>query len=257
MRYATHFGGLFGWEPLSTPSLTVPTIYWGLLLYAALSRVMRRDRGRLFFVVGTLATLLFMCIAIGNKRPFYLVWILPLYTSVAAIGVESGLRRMKPIPLIMAATLLLAQGTAITGVLRIDSYHTEYAPVVSWVRHNIPREAMIAGTPALLFGVPDYHLIEDSRLNSLSGRMPDYIVADGRYTSTWCYIYPRWEPRAAALVRSRLEAYEAVFRRGEWIVMRRRPERGMQPINPPAQSPENVPWVCGKPPADGLQGQQK
>jgi len=126
--------------------------------------------------------------------------------------------RLARITLAMLTVLLVVQGLCFASVLRRDTYHDEYLPAIAYLKQHASPQTPINGSPGLLFGLPGYRLISDSRLHEPA----DYVVVDRWYRFDWDFIYRTYEPRTEADVQRMLEMYEKVWERGGWTILHRR-----------------------------------
>jgi len=106
----------------------------------------------------------------------------------------------------------------LSHALRLDDYHDGYLPAVSYLKEHASRETPINGSPGLLFALPDYRLISDSRLHDSA----EYVVVDRWYRFDWGFVYRNYEPQTAVEVQRKLEMYEPVWERGGWTILHRR-----------------------------------
>jgi len=127
-------------------------------------------------------------------------------------------RRFARIPLSMLTILLVTQGLFLSHALRLDDYHDGYLPAVSYLKeHGLPRDSD-QRKPGLLFALPDYRLISDSRLHDSA----EYVVVDRWYLLRLGFVYRNYEPQTAVEVQRKLEMYEPVWERGGWTILHRR-----------------------------------
>jgi hypothetical protein len=218
-RYLEHFGGSSVWALFPLLMRIVPFLYWGCVIWLLAEGVLKKNRSHTFLGFCAVATFLFMGIFVGLKSACYLVVILPLYAACMALAICPEPRRFARIPLSMLTILLVTQGLFLSHALRRDDYHDGYLPAVSYLKEHASRETPINGSPGLLFALPDYRLISDSRLHDPA----EYIVVDRWYRFDWGFVYRNYEPQTAVEVQRKLEMYEPVWERGGWTILHRRP----------------------------------
>ena len=217
-RYLDHFGGFSIWAQFPPVTRVVPFLYWGFVIWLLAQGALKKNRSHTFLGVCAVAVFLFMGIFIALKSACYLVAILPLYAACMALAVCHKPGRPAQIPLALLTVFLLAQGLCLSNALRHDDYHDGYLPAVSYLKEHASQQTSINGSPGLLFGLPDYRLIGDSRLHEPA----EYVVLD-RWYRFWVLTFYRYhEPQTAVEVQRKLEMYEPVWERGGWTILHRR-----------------------------------
>ena len=217
-RYLEHFGGSSVWAQFPLLMRVVPFLYWGCAIWLLAEGVLKKNRAHTFLGICALATFLFMGVFVALKSACYLVVILPLYAACMALAICPEPGRFARIPLSMLTILLVTQGLFLSHALRRDDYHDGYLPAVSYLKEHASRETPINGSPGLLFALPDYRLISDSRLHDSA----EYVVVDRWYRFDWGFVYRNYEPQTAVEVQRKLEMYEVVSDLGGWTILHRR-----------------------------------
>jgi len=217
-RYLEHFGGSSVWAQLPPLMRIVPFLYWGCLIWLLAEGVLKKNRSHIFLGICTMATLLFMGVFIALKSAAYLVAILPLYAAGAALATCPEPGRCARIPLSILTILVVAQGLGLSIVLHKDEYRDGYIPAVTYLKEHASPQTPINGSPGLLFALPAYRLISDSRLHEPA----EYVVVDRWYRFDWGFVYRNYELQTAVEVQRKLEMYEQVFDRGGWTILHRR-----------------------------------
>jgi hypothetical protein len=217
-RYLLHFTGKAPWVQLPAAMLIIPLLYWWCSIVLLAEGVKRKNNSGLFVGLCTLATFLFMGVFIAQKGAYYLAAILPLYAAGVALVISPEPRRWNRIGLLVLAVLLAVQGIGIFNALRKDEYHNGYLPAVLYLKTHASPQTTINGSPGLLFALPGYRLIDDSRLHNPA----EYIVVDRWYRFDWEIIYRNYEPQTAAEVKRKMELYDPVFDHDGWMVFHRR-----------------------------------
>ena len=221
-RYLQHFGGLGGnsvWAQFPPLMRIVPFLYWGCAIWLLAEGVLKKNRSHIFLGFCAVATFLFMGIFVALKSPCYLVAILPLYAACMALAIFPEPGRFARIPLSMLTILLVAQGLCLSSALRHDDYHDGYLPAVSYLKEHASQQTSINGSPGLLFALPTYRLVSDSRLHEPA----EYVVLDRWYRFWVLSFYGYYEPQTTVEVQRKLEMYEPVWERGGWTILHRRP----------------------------------
>jgi len=190
---------------------TGPIVFKSLVLLAYLlslviilvTPTLRREAG-----VRRLLTILVLIVFIqcffNQKLTLYLVHVVPFYDAVLAVALlwlwnQRRIHRF----LVIAAVASLAS-LQVCGVLlraRLDEYHREYLPAISYLRGHAPQNSRVVGTAALYYGRPFQQTIYDSTLGYYSGRKPDYIVLDDAMNEN---IRGLHNPRVLQFVQNRL-----------------------------------------------------
>lgn len=217
-RYLDHFGGSSVWAQFPRLMRIVPFLYWGCVIWLLAEGVLKKSRSRTFLGICAIAAFLFMGIFVALKSACYLAAILPLYAACVALAACPEPGRLARIPLSMFTALLVAQGLCLSNALRHNEYHDGYIPAVSYLKEHVSQQTPINGSPGLLFALPGYRLISDSRLHEPA----EYVVADRWYRFDWSYVYRTYEPQTAVEVQRKLEMYGPVWERGGWTILHRR-----------------------------------
>lgn len=220
-RYLEHFGGSSAWAQLPPLSRVIPFLYWFCLLWLLVRGVRAGIREAIFLGVSTAAAFLFMGVFIGFKGSCYLVLILPLYAGAVAVAAFPERGRYSRIGLLALTALATADTLCLSTVLNRDEYDNGFRPAVRYLREHASRQDAINGSPGLLFALPSYRLVSDSRLQELA----DYVMVDRWYGFDWGFVYPTYEPETAIHVREKLKMYEPIFSSDGWTVLRRRSPR--------------------------------
>lgn len=218
-RYMEHFGGSSAWAQFPPLMRIVPFLYWGCAIWLLAEGVLKKNRSHTFLGICAVATFLFMGVFVALKSACYLVVILPLYAAGVALATCPEPGRFARIPFSMLTVLLVTQGLCLFSALHRNDYHDGYIPAIAYLKEHASQQTPINGSPGLLFALPDYRLISDSRLHDPA----EYVVVDRWYRFDWAFVYRNYEPQTAVEVQRKLEMYEPVWERGGWTILHRRP----------------------------------
>jgi len=217
-RYVEHFGGSSVWAQLPPFTKAIPLIFLLSTAWLALDAARTRNRANAFITVCLAVVFVFMGVFVALKGAYYLNAIVPLYAAAVALAAFPEAGRFNRVPLALLTFLVLIQGLSIYVVLHQDGYHTGYLPAVAYLKSHASPQTSINGSPALLFGLPGYDLISDSRLHDPA----EYIVVDRWTLYDWGFVYRTFEPQTAAAVQKKLACYDDVFDRDGWRILHRR-----------------------------------
>ena len=134
----------------------------------------------LFLIFFLTFTILF-----NNKQPRYLVYILPLYTSLLAIWIASIWHRSEKMKIGIVAALailfVLQTGVNVRRILT-DDFHREYMPVIEVLRENIDDSTLVMGMPEIAFEFGfTLNILDDYTYGYFSGKQADIIILDDEY----------------------------------------------------------------------------
>jgi len=219
-RYLQHFGGISLWAHLPPLMRIVPFFYWGCLLWLLLEGIVKRNQPHVFVGVCTVAMFSFMSILLALKSPFYLVAILPLYAASVALTISPQPDTFRRIPISLFTIVAVAQGFCFCQAVQHDQYRDGYLPAIAYLKKHASTETLINGSPGLLFALPGYRLISDSRLQEPA----EYIVVDRWSHFDWNFVYRNYEPQTAAEIQQTLATYEPAFEQNGWAILHRRIE---------------------------------
>jgi hypothetical protein len=154
----------------------------------------------------------------------YLVHIVPLFAAcVAAWGEWSWRSRALPRWVLATGTagLVLLQTGGTAWRAAFDQYDDSYLPVVDFLRHDAAPGAIVMGSAEIGFDLGfEPRLIDDVRLGFHSGRRPDFIVIEERYTG-WFEHLRQTEPATAAYIGELLTRESIkVYDRAPYVIYR-------------------------------------
>jgi hypothetical protein len=136
------------------------------------------------FLEYTLVMLFGMIFLNGFKGYFYLIYLVPLYSTALAAWLLSLWKRgfdarcvAVAIGVVFAA---LELSTSIVHI-RADEYHRDYEPAVRELAEDRAAGKSILANAALGFGLGFHGFKDDARLGMYSGLSPDVIVVDRSY----------------------------------------------------------------------------
>jgi 4-amino-4-deoxy-L-arabinose transferase-like glycosyltransferase len=215
-RYLPVYGFTEGSSLFAKLKILILLGYLAGVIGLLLTPDLRRRKGVRALLYLLLVYLVTMSILIGNKTESYLVQILPLFISLAAIWFtwcwgKSTLLRAAAI-CILAIILVLQTGTDLHRI-QADSYHRTYLPAIERLRELDDDSRVIMGSAELAFALGfDSNLIDDPRLGYISGRSADALVIETRYDQRW-ERYAREEPETYRYITDLIDTeYQLVYR---------------------------------------------
>jgi len=156
------------------------------------------------------------------KFSYYLVFLLPLYWSLAAVFVVSLWRALPRAGWVVACALALASLIQVGGIgarIRLDDYANSYLPAVEFLRQHAGPNQQVNAACSFGFGYGfDRNLMDDPTLGYYSGRKPDYIVAEEIYDGWWESV----EPEIGQYCKKMLAEYDLIYDQAFYRVYRRR-----------------------------------
>jgi 4-amino-4-deoxy-L-arabinose transferase-like glycosyltransferase len=186
----------------------------------------RGHRGcRALLIMETLAVAIIGVID-GLRLPHYLIYTIPSITAVwgAAFGTAWSVypqwrRALVAVAAVLVTIDLMANGARIYS----NPLGKSYLPVVQYLREHTTKDRLIMGSGELVFGLGfDQTFIDDFRLGARSGRRPEFIVVDGRY-SMWIPRLESKEPDAYRHTQRVLrEEFQSVYQNPAYEIYRRR-----------------------------------
>ncbi len=149
----------------------------------------RRARGVKTLLALTGISFLIMIVLDGQKLSFYLIHIVPFYTSLFAVWTVWCWRhrwQSRNIPRISIAIciagLLALQIGGTLYRMKINAHGKDFLPATAYLKHHANANDIIFGSAELGFelGFTD-NLVDDVRLGYISGKQPDYVVIEETY----------------------------------------------------------------------------
>jgi hypothetical protein len=210
------YGGAYRLQsafPLGVQAL-IFYFYVGAVVLVAAVRDLRNGPGTRF--LSTLTGIFFLLLMCFQKNWYYMVFILPLFTSIGALATswlwkQGSTMRILAISII-SATTALHLGMVGARVARND-YRNQFLRVTDYLRREAPKDALIVGSGELAFELGfDGRVIDDARLGYGSGKRPDFIVLDSQYRVFWFNWLSAFEPKTFAYMISMIRSdYDMVF----------------------------------------------
>ncbi len=133
-----------------------------------------------------LAVIYFVTLTIwdGQKLTWYLIHVVPIYTSILAVWVSWCWNRSVLPKWLLSVVIFGFVALQVGGVLqriRLDAYHRSFVPAAEFLKSHASN-GLIIGSAELGFGLGSFdHLVDDSRLGFFSGKKPDFIVVEEVY----------------------------------------------------------------------------
>jgi len=156
----------------------------------------------------------------GMKQPLYLIHIVPFFLAILGIwAAYLWQKRSNRLVLALGGVILAAiQLGGVAYVVRRNTWRNAYAPAVAYLKQHAANK-QIMGSSELGFDLGFFsHLTDDTRLGYDSGKTPDFIVVDSRY-SDWFEGYKQNAPSIAGFIQNRLgNEYQPVFRHDEYTI---------------------------------------
>jgi hypothetical protein len=182
-RYVIGFG-LGSHAAGSSPIVALKSLVLAAWLLAvglclAIGEVRRMTAVRLLLLF-ILCDSLFLLLLDGHRQTWYIVHLVPLYSSLCAIvGVwlwdhRPALRKLL-VPAFAGIILLQAGGSAVR--VRQNVYGKRFLPVAHYINDHAAQDELVMGSAELGFGIGfDRNFIDDVELGFRTGRIPRYIV---------------------------------------------------------------------------------
>jgi hypothetical protein len=161
----------------------------GALLIAEIRRL---DGCRVLLVLASWFFLYFWLLE-GTKLYLYVVQIAPMFLGLVALLIDwAWRRRFLPRPLIatFVAAMFFSQMAGVGYVVLRDDQHKAFLPAISFLKDNVAPGQIVMGSATLGFGLGfgDF-LVDDIFLGYMSGKSPDYVVAERSYQQAWSNVH--------------------------------------------------------------------
>jgi len=172
-------------RPVRDWPLLVPIVYFAAAIACASVRELRRRPGIAALVVLAAVSATWLTLIDTHKRYYYLVYVVPLYTALAAVVAvwawDHAARLRDPIVLMLTA--LLATNLALDlRQMGSTPEWTGYGEVVRYLQQHASPAQRVIGGAELAFGLGfDHGLVDDSTLGYWSREKADWIVVGMRY----------------------------------------------------------------------------
>lgn len=214
------------------------------ILGAIFNRDIRKHRGYRALLILIALYFLSLTLLDGHKRYYYLVYIIPMYAAIFAVGVRwCWQRRFVPawmLVLSVCGFVSLNVGATINTIVS-NGGQRHYMAVVNYLRHHSNEKTVIIGSAELAFklGFND-HLVDDYTLGYYSGSRPGLIVIGRRYEEM--YEHPEDPPAVSRYIKNRLtREFHQVYASGHYTIYAPRqrtssPQKSTRHLNIPACS---------------------
>ena len=218
----------------------IPLFYAAGVIAPLLSPSFRRTR-RDWLALPVLAVIDQVVFALGEgtKSYYYLVHLTPIFASCCALCVVHWWEIRRRAGLAVAAAAAVLAGLElfwITGTCVKDHYRNSYQPVVAFLQHEAPSNALIMANGAFAFDLGFFnsnHFTDDPMLGYYTHRRPQWIVVDDVLYQQAFIGFRKTVPPIAAYVDALLARdYQKVFSVPDYVVYHQRP--GAETA-PPAQ----------------------
>lgn len=150
----------------------------------------------------------------GSKSLFYLLHVMPFYTSILAIWVSTMWMKSKPSKYLIVGFLsifiLIQVGVNVNRILK-DPYHALFLPVGEVVAQYDDGSQLIMGKSEFGFmvGFGD-NFIDDPTLGFYSGKEPDIVIVSEWYR-VLLMVSNEWDPKLELHINRILDNSEMVF----------------------------------------------
>lgn len=199
------------------PVLLGSLVFYSYLLAISLALAvpsLRGNRGSRVLLILTLFQ--FAALLLVKKSWYYLVYILPFYTSLLAVVLDWVLLQGRVWRFVACAAVILITlvntGFILVRVQRRDIQQFEAA--VKYLKATGKPGELVMGSGELGFELGfDGQVIDDCRLGFLSGKVPAAIVIEPQYRSFWFPWIQTHEPAAYDHVSATLKRYDLVYNR--------------------------------------------
>ena len=182
----------------------------------------RRHPGFRVLLILTAIHCLYLTFYENMKFSYYLVFLLPLYWSLAAVFAVSLWRAGSSARWVAAGALAVASLIQVGGIgakIRLNDYANSYLPAVEFVRQHAGPNEQVNASCSFGFGYGyDRNLMDDPSLGYYNGRKPEYIVAEEIYDGWWESI----EPEIGQYCKKTLAEYDLIYDQAFYRVYRRR-----------------------------------
>jgi 4-amino-4-deoxy-L-arabinose transferase-like glycosyltransferase len=147
-------------------------------------RDIRRHKGYRALLMLTALYFFILTFFDGQKMSFYLVHIIPLYTSILAVWIHwCWTNKTVPRWLLVLAVcgLVSLQVGGILYRIKVNSYEHSYMAAVNFLKRNGNENSIVMGSAILGFQLGFDRVVDDVRLGLFSGKRPDFIVIGEPY----------------------------------------------------------------------------
>lgn len=211
-------------RPVRAWPLLVPVTFAVVLVWGAVRRELRADRGHRALLIIALMGIVFLTFFESNKRYYHLLYVVPVFVALLASTVARERRRGPRVARALAAGLAVFVAVNVALVVRpmvYDTFHTSYIPMIRFLRSHADHDALVMGSSELAFGLGfDARLIDDYTLGYYGGPTPDWIVINARYHER--LRDPNEPAPIRAFMEQRLAAYRQVYDVGRYVVYAKR-----------------------------------
>src|SRR5205085_7467963 len=91
------------------------------------------------------------------KLEHYLINVIPMFASVLAIVVSAAWKAEFPprvaAGLAISAIVAVQLATITYRIVKLDTYHRQYLPAVTFLESNLPQSQAVTGDPSFAFGL--------------------------------------------------------------------------------------------------------
>lgn len=211
--------------PIVLKSLALAA-YWLGTLGCLTVGALRRQTGVRLLLIFTALCFVLLTLLDGHKQTWYLVYIVPLYACLLAVWVaylwdKQTLPRWAIAAGIGGLLAVQAGGTLLR--MKVNTYQERFVPAVDFLRQNTPAEAMIMASAEVGFGLGfNRRLVDDIQLGAASGKVPDFIVVDENYQSSF-QAFQAERPKVYEFIRQRLsKEFQPVYEHADYTIYGRR-----------------------------------
>jgi hypothetical protein len=226
-RYLDNFG-FAAWQSRAGRLNAIPLgIFLAGVAVCLLAGEIRRHPGYRLAIVWTAIVVVFLTGFEGLKTPFYLIYLTPLYSLLAAVAASWMWRRRPRWRWAVASVLVVFVALQAARTPIAASRHprrTTYDPAVQYLRARFNRHTFIMGSASLIFGLgPDWKILDDFRLGFNSGKRADVVAIDPHWADG-IEMARTLQPSIYAFVTHLLEAeYQEVYNQGGYRILIRQP----------------------------------
>ncbi len=168
----------------------------------------------------------------STRQPYYLVYAITAVGVIFAVVLcEFALRgALHRFAAVSAALLILLVNLGTLGyrILRLDTMHNGFAPVLTFLKEAAPAGSAVIASGEFGFGLGfDSGITDDPTLGYYSGKRPDFIVVDPLTYQQSFLEFRRKEPALYGHVKGLLgQEYMRVYNRNSYeVYAKRRPAR--------------------------------
>ena len=194
LRYGTPYG-LTSKLPMSLEAIILAQYFGAFIIALGVSDTRRTNEVKVLLAIAAMTFAILMCI---QKNWYYLIFIIPYYTAIAAIAYawlwRKYTRFRMPLVALLGIVLALNLGIVSARILHND-YEHRFLAATTFLKQNAKPGDLIIGSGELAFEMGfDGQVLDDSRLGFLSGKIPEYIVIEGQYANYWFPWFSAYEP---------------------------------------------------------------